>query len=304
MPAANLPVLSVVVHAHGDRAWLLHDTLLALAAQTDDDLEVLLLADADRESGGAPEELVGAFAKDFRARVRRVVGPAQGGDRLVDLTAAEAQGACLAVLSEGEVPLGHWAAELRRAAIAEPGRVVYGAVAEQRVAPEDWQGRRGHAAVGPVSSPENPRFDLVEHLGHLATFAASGGVAVPRELLAELSPPEDGPGWDAWAVLLRGALRHGVASTGSVIALRRRWDGVGGPAAARRAALLARLDTQGVAVLPGLLQRVQRLAATRDELLARVAAVEREQAEAAAAVTRREDQLRRERDEATRALAD
>src|SRR6266487_5531052 len=114
MPTADLPVLSVVVRAHGDRAWLLHDTLLALAAQTDDDLEVLLLADADRDSGGAAEELVGAFAKGFRERVRRIGAPAQGGDRLVDVAAAAAQGAYLAVLSEGEVPLGHWAAELRR----------------------------------------------------------------------------------------------------------------------------------------------------------------------------------------------
>jgi hypothetical protein len=205
------------------------------------------------------------------------------------------------------VPLGHWAADLRRAATAEPGRVVYGAVAEQRVAPQDWQGRPGHAAVGPVCSSEDPRFDLVEHLGRLTTFAASGGVAVPRQLLAGLSPPEDGPGWDAWVVLLRAALGHGVASTGSVVALRRHWNGAGapgGPDAARRAALLAKLDAERVTVLPGVLQLTQRLAREQNELRAGAAALERQQAEAEVVARRREEQLRRERDEAVRTAAD
>jgi hypothetical protein len=306
VPAANPPFLSVVVHADGDRPWLLHDTLLALAAQTDDQLEVLLLAGADPDGGGELlQELVGAFADDFRARLRPIAGAAQGGDRLVDVVVAVARSGYLAVLAEGEVPLGHWAADLRRAATAEPGRIVHGAVAEQRVAPEAWQGRRGYAAAGPVTSPEDLRFDLIEHLGQLATFAASGGVAVPRELLATLSPPEDGPGWDAWAVLLRAALRHGVASTDSVIALRRHWNGdgrPGGPTAARRAALLATLDAERLTVPPGLLQRAQRLAGEQDQLRARAAALQQAQVEAAAA-RRREEQLRRERDDAVRTAA-
>jgi hypothetical protein len=205
------------------------------------------------------------------------------------------------------VPFGHWVADLRRAAIAEPGRVVYGAVAEQRIAPQDWQGRPGYAAVGAVRSSEDPRFDLAEHLGHLTTFAASGGVVVPRELLAEFALPEDGPVWDAWAVLLRAALSHGVASTGSVIALRRHWDGdvgCGGPDAARREALLARLDDEQVTVGPGWLQLTQRLVGERNELRARAAALEREWAETAVAASRLEEQLWRERDEAVRAAAD
>jgi hypothetical protein len=307
MPATGSPFLSVVVCATSDRPWLLHDTLLALAAQTDDDLEVLLLTDAERDGGGALQEVVGAFAADFRARVRPLGALAQGGDRLVDVAAAEAVGAYLVVLAQGEVPFGHWVADLRRAVTAEPGRVVYGAVAEQRVASQDWQVRPGYAAVGPVRSSEELRFDLVEHLGRLTTFAASGGAAIPCELLAELSPSEDGPVWDAWAVLLRAALSHGVASTGSVIALRRHWNGVvgsGGPDAAQRAALLARLDAEQVTVLPGLLQLTQRLVRERNELRGRAAALEQEQAGIAAAARRREEQLRRERDEAVRAAAD
>jgi hypothetical protein len=305
MPATDPPFLSVVVRADGDRPWLLHDTLLALAAQTDDDLEVLLLRGADRDGGRALEEVVTAFANGFRARVRPIGEPATGGDRLVDVMAAAARGAHVAVLAEGEVPLGHWAADLRRAATAEPGRVAYGSVAEQRVVPQDWQGQRGYVAVGPVCSLEDLRFDLVKHLEHLTVFAASGGVAVPYELLDRLSPSEDGPGWDAWAVLLRAALRDGVASTGSVIALRRHGNGVGGsggPDAARRAALLARLDAEQVTVLPGWLQLTQRLARERNELRARAAALEREQAEAEAAARQREEQLRRERDEAVRTM--
>jgi hypothetical protein len=307
MPATGPPFLSVVVCADSDRPWLLHDTLLALAAQTDDDLEVLLLSGPDRDGGGRLQQVVGAFADDFRACARPLGGPAQGGDRLVDVAAAAAAGGYLAVLVEGEVPCGLWAADRRRAATAEPRRVVYGAVAEQRVAPQDWQGRPGYAAVGAVRSPEDPRFDLVEHLGRLTTFAASGGVVVPRELLAELSPPDDGPVWDAWAVLLRAALSHGVASTGSLVALRRHGNGVagsGGPDAARRAALLARLDAEQVTVQPGLLQATQRLAGERNELRARAAELEREQAETVAAARRREERLRRERDEAVRAAAD
>jgi hypothetical protein len=305
MPGATPPFLSVVVAGHGGRPWLLHDTLLALAAQTCDDLEVLLFADADHDGGGAlPKELVEAFADDFRARIRPIAGPAHSGDRLVDVAAAAARGAYLAVLAEGEVPLGNWAAELRRAASVEPGRIVHGAAAEQRVAPENWQGRPAYTAVGPVTSPENPRFDLIEHLADMTVFAASGCVAVSRELLAGLSPPGDGPGWDAWAVLLRAALRHGIASTASVIVLRRHWNGDDGPSGAdpaQRAALVAALDAERATALPGLLQLAQRLAGERNDLQARAAALEREQVEAAARP--REEQLRRERDDAVRIAA-
>jgi hypothetical protein len=306
MPAIDPAFLSVVVCGDGDRPWLLHDTLLALAAQTDDDLEVLLLTGADRDSEGALEKVLAAFADEFRARVRLIGEPAQGGDRLVDVVAAAAQGMHLAVLAEGEVPLGHWAADLRRAATAEPGRVAHGSVAEQRIVPQDWQGQPGYVAVGPVRSPEDLRFDLVEHLEHLTTFAASGGVAVPYELLARLSPSEDGPGWDAWAVLLRAALSYGVASTDSVIALRRHWKSIGGPGGpdpARRAALLVRLDAEQVTVLPGWLKLTQRLARERNDLRAQATALKREQAEAEVAARQREEQLRRERDEAVRTTA-
>jgi hypothetical protein len=306
MPAGAPPFLSVVVRAHSERPWLLHDTLLALAAQTYGDLEVFLMADADHAGGAVLEELAGDFAEDFRARVDLTGGRMQAVGRLVDIATARTHGRYLAVLDEGEVPLGQWAAELRRAAAAEPGQAIHGAIAEQRVALEDWPKGHGYASVSPVSVPEEARFDLIDHLDHLATFTGSGGVAVPRELVASLSPPEDGPRWDAWAVLLRAALSDGVTSTGAVIVLRRSWNEVGGPGepdAARRAALLARLDAERVTVPPGSLQRLQRLAAERRDRRARVGELEREQGKAAVAARQREEQLRRDRAAAARVAA-
>jgi hypothetical protein len=285
MPAGAPPFLSVVVHAHGQRPWPLHDTLLALAAQTCGDLDVVLVADADHAGGAALEDVVADFAAEFRARVRLTGGRG-------DIATTGTRGRYLAVLDEGEVPLGHWAAELSRAAAAEPGRAVHGAVAEQRIVPEDWQRWRGYAPVSAVSVPDDARFDLIDHLGRLATYAGSGGVAVPRELVASLSPPEDGPRWDAWAVLLRAALSDALTSTGAVLVLRRSWDGAGGPgeaATARRAALLARLDAEPVTVPPGSLRRLQGLAAERRDLDARVGELEREHGELAAAAQAAEE---------------
>jgi hypothetical protein len=298
------PFLSVVLPTRAARPAALHDTLLGLAAQACTDFEVVLLElGLDGRAVLALDELLGSFGEDLRARVGRVPVPvpAQAGPNPVRLGRPEARGRYVVVLDEDEVPLSHWVAELSRVAAARPGQVVHGEVAEQPFADTTWAGRAGLCPTGPVTAPPEPGFQLVDHLA--AEARGSCGVAVPRALADELDPPRAAAAYEPWAVLLRAGLRGMVASTGTVVGLRRRWPGEAsggpGPERAERRALLAELDERVDTLPPGSLRRLWLLHREREALAERLAGLERR----LAAADRRQEELTRERDEALQAAA-
>lgn len=220
-----VPFLSVLVRTQGRRWATLHETLLSLAAQHCDDLEVLvLLHDGAPGARETLEELVGEFHPSFSSRVRIV--EVSGGGRAHPLNegAKAARGRYLAILDDDDLVFAHWAQRIAEAADRAPGRLVRLGVATQHVIAGAWDGEDGYEIAG------RPRLDFAldaDHLEHvLDNRTPVNGYAVPRSLVTEL-----GVTWDDsldvledWDHILRAMAICGLENVAEIAGLLRWWD--------------------------------------------------------------------------------
>jgi glycosyltransferase involved in cell wall biosynthesis len=278
------PWLSVAVRTQARRPELLREALLCLAAQTDPDLDVLLMVhDAEPAGMSAIAEILDEHHPSFASRVR--VLPVRGGGRSRPLNAAlaAARGDYVAFLDDDDLVTANWVETFRAGATAAPGRIVRARTAVQEVAaprPGDLAPYRVRSAF---RTPYAASFDLAEHLVDNQSPICS--LALPRAQLDtwairfddSLSSHED------WDVLLRLGAAAGVESCPEVTSIYHVWA-AGGSAAlvgqpgwvAAQRAVVARLADSGLVVHPDLAASL--LAAPRRAAQAEVAlaAVERE----------------------------
>lgn len=264
------PFLSVVVRTRGDRSSLT-DTLTALAAQDDDDLEVLLMVHAPDDAAGdealaAVTPTVAAYPGRFRDRVHvhRVVGG--GRSRPLNEALAVARGRYLGVLDDDDVVTGDWVGAFRRAAEREPGRIVRSRCVVQWM-DEAANGVADFAAVSGFEAPYPDDFDLLDHIR--ANRSPTCSYAVPMEAVRTLGAryDEDLRVCEDWGFLLDLARFVGVAGDDAVTSVYRRWRGDGGSAGAEAERVwiddhwkvVADLDTTPTLVPAGSLARIHRL---------------------------------------------
>ncbi len=277
------PFLSVLMRTQGKRHATIQEALLALAAQTSQNFEVLILAhDVSRDKLGDLQYLADCFGEDFSGRVRVVSVDGGGRSRPLNVGVELAQGQYVALLDDDDIVFGHWVETFERSADRASGQIIRCVPAEQDVRPTTWLGgRNGYTTTSCPRCPWPERFDLLDHLLECRTPPCS--YALPRSAFADLgirfdeklSVVED------WDVLLRVALMCGVADTGEVTALWRKW-GEGGDSSKlihsdaewrqARDAVIAKLDSQPLLFparsLMGLLQlqsRIEALNAMQDE---------------------------------------
>ncbi len=220
------PFLSVLVRTKANRPATLQESLLALAAQTSEDFEVLVLAhDVDEELRGGLEELVGEFHEAFSSRVRIVPVAGGGRARPINVGAEQARGRYLAMLDDDDLVLAHWVEELAAAEGRAPGHVLRIGVAVQDVVarPGAWDGQDGYDVVSRPRIPFPLEFDFAEHC--FENWTPNNGYAVPRSLVTDLHQQ-----WDEslevledWDYLLRAAFLCGVESVPTFGALVRSW---------------------------------------------------------------------------------
>jgi hypothetical protein len=219
------PLLSILMRTQGKRPTTLQEALLSLAAQTDQDFEVLLLAhDVQREALTHMRFLADAFGQEFGARVRLV--PVDGGGRTRPLSVGveQARGRYVAILDDDDVVFGHWVETYQAMATKFPGRVLRSPVAEQEVVETVWNGdRTGYEVVGRPRCRWPEAFDVLDHLWE--NHSPPCGWAVPRSIFRDhgLRFDETLPVLEDWDVLLQAVLWCGVADSGKITALWRRW---------------------------------------------------------------------------------
>lgn len=222
------PFLTVIVRTQGRRLRALEDSLLCLAAQSDQDFEVVIVGHDMPDA--ALEELRGdveAFDPDFRDRV--TITSVEGGTRAAPLNRALdlARGHYFAVFDDDDLLFGHWVESFHQAARLAPGVPVRAVVANQRLEPEPWHGGLP-GGFRTTSWPllEFPStFEALEHL--LVNKSPFMSWAFPMTLVRffgkrfdeELVVCED------WDYILRSTQLLGVVEVPEITSIYRRWEG-------------------------------------------------------------------------------
>jgi hypothetical protein len=225
MPGTSV-FLSVLVRTQGRRIEPLKDALLCLAAQTEEDLEVILLVhDALPEDASAVHRVVERQPSALRERISviEVVGGTRAKPLNVGVLASH--GRYLAVYDDDDLVFANWAEEFHGSADGGTDRLVRTTVANQVVVPETWpQGQPGFRTSSWPNAEYPREFDLLRHM--LVNFSPFMSWAFPRSLFfrygvrfdEQLTVCED------WDVILRGSLLCGVEHVESLTAIYRRWQ--------------------------------------------------------------------------------
>ncbi|CAB4364808.1 MAG: glycosyltransferase [Actinobacteria bacterium] len=279
--------LSVAVRTQGTRATLA-DTLTCLAAQTCDDLEVLLYVDTTVDANeAAVRAMLASFDETFRSRVR--VERLEAGNRVAPLNRAieSATGRYLAILDDDDLVFANWVEDFL--ASEAPGRMLRSRAVEQEV----HLTTGGVSDLEPVSgfvSPYAERFDMLQHVG--VNHSPIHTLAFPLQQLRQWGLRFDPtlPVLEDWDLLLRTAPWTGVIDTGHITALYRKWGHTEASIhkvpksewAAASDALLDRLDARPLLLPPGSARQIHQLVNTYEIAIgraeraeARIEAIER-----------------------------
>jgi SAM-dependent methyltransferase len=226
--AVDPPFLSVLTRTEGTRPSMLAEALTCLAAQTLEDLEVIVLVHGDDpgalESSGA---VVSSFEEGFASRVR--VEQVRGGSRAAPLNAglALARGRYVAFLDEGDLVTADWAERFAEGAARAPGKLVrsvcFARHVRRRAREEEAMGASAVTLTRPLGE-FGERFDAISSLAMDTTPISS--FAVPRALLTELHFrfDEQLAVCAEWDFLIRAALVVGVEDTGRATSIQLRGD--------------------------------------------------------------------------------
>ena len=258
-PVPPAPFLSVLVRTVGNRMANLIEALTCLAAQSDDDFEVLLLVhSARREVVEEVQRLVGLFASPFQGRVRVIQVSDGGRSRPLNVGLDAARGRYVAFLDDDDLVSGDWVEAFRAGAAAAPGRIVRGVTADRWVRRnDDERVLPPYLTLSRLEMAHSRSFDLLEHLSRNRTPFCS--FAVPMQAVHALGVrfDEEVAVLEDWYFLLQLVLPCGVHDTGRVTSVYHRWQGDESTLArvdmavwdTTRAAVLQRLDA-GSLLLP------------------------------------------------------
>lgn len=221
----DAPFLSVLLRTQGKRIEPLKDSLLCLAAQTDQDFEVVLLVhDAAPDAAAEVERIVRRQVPSFRKRITlvRVVG----GHRGVPLNRGVevCTGLYVAVYDDDDLIFANWVEAFRQASKTSD-RLLRSVTATQRVQPESWSDERaGFRTLSWPAADYAKTFDQLAHL--LVNHSPFMSWAFPAALFRvlgfrfdeELTVCED------WDLILTGMLTFGVTDVPQLTAIYRRWE--------------------------------------------------------------------------------
>jgi len=221
---ALAPFLSVVVRTQGRRLITLEDNLTSLAAQTDQDIEVIVCCHDTADSDyAAVVEVMERLPRWLQDKTRAIRVDGGGRARPLQVGVEEASGRYVAFLDDDDLALCHWVEEFAKLVKLHPGAVVRAGCATHTIDEESWECGTGYCQIGSTTTPYPLEFDLVAHL--VGNRTPNCSVAIPRSCFTDLGMSFDDElaVLEDWDMLLNASLLCGVAGTPEVTSLYRRW---------------------------------------------------------------------------------
>lgn len=222
------PFLTVVTRTQGKRHTTLRDVLLALAAQSCDDFELVVVGHRlDRDAQLLVERLIEDTPLHLRQRIRLL--RVERGNRTAPLNEgfAAARGQYIAILDDDDMPMAHWVETFKELADKSPGCVLRAVAVKQEC--DEIQPAFSRQPVPLTVSgfkTEYPsRFEWLEHLRVNQTPPIA--LAFPRTAFQDLNIrfDESLTTTEDWDFLMRTAAVCGVASSPAITCIYRWWKG-------------------------------------------------------------------------------
>lgn len=220
------PFLSVVTRTQGDRIETLAETLLTLSAQSDQDFEVLVMGHAlGLEQQLMVERVIADQHESMRNKTRLV--KVERGERAAPLNAAFdcARGRYVAMLDDDDLVFGHWVETFKALHAANPGKTLRSTCVSQK-----WDkipvanGQLATRCKSGFNAEYPEEFELLDHL--VENRSPLHSLAFPRSAFTDLGYRFDETLTTAedWDFIIRVVPITGVASTGEVACIYRRWE--------------------------------------------------------------------------------
>ena len=188
---ATAPFLSIVLLGVDVSPRLLHDVLVALDAQSDDDFEVIVVAPDPTTGLSSIETMLRRFSAGLASRTRVAAVPNSPGDaapRLAAVRAASvlARGRYLSFLNATDVPFGHYVETLSRLARTSPKGVLRARALRQPLRRVAWRGDEpGFEPTAGAASASSERFSVLDHL--VAPATPPGSYALRHDFVTDLA---------------------------------------------------------------------------------------------------------------------
>lgn len=218
------PFLSIIIRTQGLRLHTLSEVLTSLAAQTDSDFDVLVMAHLISLKR---QKLVDRIINDTPLWLRkkiRVISVDEGNrTRPLNIGFEAASGHYISILDDDDMPGANWVETFRELSLVKPGRMLRSVAVRQDVENVIINGQNGLRAVGPLEKKYPSTFDLLDHLRE--NFTPPVAIAFPREVFHKfnmhfdetLTTTED------WDYIMRVAGLVGVVSSEKITAIYRWW---------------------------------------------------------------------------------
>lgn len=224
-PGSKRPFLSVVMRTQGRREGTLRDALLSLAAQSDEDFELILLPHKVTAAQFALiEQIVAEHAESLREKIR-IVRVDQGGRAApLNVGFAHARGEYVSVLDDDDVVFGHWVESFHKGASEGAGTLLRAIAVEQDIEARPWNhGTPGYRTLSGFRKTFPPNYDLYAHLTQ--NFSPLHSLAFPSAFFLELGQrfDEELNTCEDWDYEMRCALTCGVTAIQEYTAVYRMW---------------------------------------------------------------------------------
>jgi hypothetical protein len=222
--SAGGPFLTIVTRTQGKRLHCLEDMFTCLAAQTDRDFEVLVMAHRIDEAEATPvRELVDALPAWLRDAVRLVHVERPGRAAPLNEGFAAARGRYIVALDDDDTVLAHYVETFKSRAATHDGQLLRVVAVRQDIAPVG-----DLDTLCPVSVDDPFRewpmdFALVAHL--TANYSPFMSVAFPRGAFHDLGLRFDETldTTEDWDFIVRCAALLGVSSIREITCVYRWW---------------------------------------------------------------------------------
>lgn len=222
----GLPFLSVLLRTQGKRIEPLKDALLCLAAQTDDDFEVIVLDhDSEPQAAEAVRRAVEQHPTRFSARVRIIEVSGGSRARPLNVGVEAARGSYIAVFDDDDLVLANWVEAFHTAAREARGRLLRSVAATQKVSAARWpSGQDGFRTSSWPDAEYAKTFSAFDHLRVNHTPFMS--LAFPANLFSKLGYrfDEELVVCEDWDMIIRASFICGVKDVSELTSVYRRWQ--------------------------------------------------------------------------------